>query len=42
MSTESIVFMVFCLVFAVPTIYVLIPKKKDNDLKSKSKAQPLE
>ena len=39
MSAENIVFGIFCLVFVIPTLYVLIPRKNSNSTQSQSRDQ---
>lgn len=36
MSAENIVFLIFCLIFVIPTIYVLRPSQKNSELKSEN------
>lgn len=41
MSSEDIVFLVFCLAFIIPTVYVLLPNKsnKQNEKTEKNKTE---
>lgn len=39
MSAENMVFAVFCLVFVIPTLYVLMPRKKSNSSQPQNRDQ---